>query len=112
MIRLTPQYVRMVAQTGRVLDLWHRPDNVHYSNGAQAFIGACIEALREALPWVRIEVRTDGAFFSDEMVSMLDGLKVNFIMAEAAKKVISLSSDPDARWTIFRSDDSTAINFI
>jgi hypothetical protein len=63
-----------LAQTGQVFDVWHRPGNVHDSNGAQVFIRACIEALREALPWVRIEVRTDGAFFSDEMVSMLDGL--------------------------------------
>ena len=35
-----------VAQTGQVLDVWHRPGNVHDSNGAKAFILACIREIQ------------------------------------------------------------------
>ena len=40
---------------------------MHDSNGAQAFILHCIERVREALPDIIIEVRMDGAFFSDDI---------------------------------------------
>ena len=36
-----------VAQTGQVLDFFHRSGNVHDSIGARVFILACIRALRE-----------------------------------------------------------------
>ncbi|MFC1681959.1 transposase [Pseudomonadota bacterium] len=39
-----------VAQTGQVLDVWHRPGNVHDSNGARAFILACIREIQAVLP--------------------------------------------------------------
>ncbi len=53
----------MIAQTGQVLDVYHRPGNVHDSNGAQGFVLECIERIRELLPYVTIEVRMDSAFF-------------------------------------------------
>ena len=61
-----------VAQTGQVLDVWHRPGNVHDSNGAKAFILACIQEIRAILPQCLIEARMDSAFFSDDIVGMLD----------------------------------------
>ena len=62
-----------VAQTGQVFDVLHRPGNVHDSNGAREFIVACIQRVREAIPWkVTIEVRMDSAFFSDEIVEDLE----------------------------------------
>ena len=67
-----------VAQTGQVLDVWHRPGNVHDSNGAQAFILACVREIRAILPHCIIEARMDSAFFSDEIVSMLDSQGVEF----------------------------------
>ena len=60
-----------IAQTGQVFDVLHRPGNVHDSNGAQAFILACIDAVRQVAPYAVIEVRMDSAFFSDEMVMVL-----------------------------------------
>jgi hypothetical protein len=102
-----------LAQTGQVFDVWHRPGNVHDSNGAQVFIRACIEALKEALPWVRIEVRTDGAFFSDEMVSMLDGLKVEFSVSVPFERFPELKGkieerqrwrEIDPTWSYFETD--------
>lgn len=67
-----------VAQTGQIFNLLHRPGNVHDSNGAQKFIQECISLVRQALPKVRIEVRMDSAFFSDEIVRMLDKARVEF----------------------------------
>ncbi len=102
-----------LAQTGQVFDVWHRPGNVHDSNGAQAFIRACIEVLREALPWVRIEVRTDGAFFSDEIVSMLDALKVEFSVSVPFERFPELKAKIeererwqkiDATWSCFETE--------
>ena len=48
-----------LAQTGQVLDVWHRPGNVHDSNGAQAFIEGCIHEVRAVLPGCVIEVRSE-----------------------------------------------------
>lgn len=67
-----------IAQTGQVLDFLHRSGNVHDSNGAKAFILACIQAVRQALPYAQLEVRMDSAFFSDEIVSALDDDGIEF----------------------------------
>lgn len=72
-----PQYC-VVAQTGQVLDVLHRPGNVHDSRGAREFIRACVRLIREALPFTRIEVRADSAFFSDELVTLLEDEGVEF----------------------------------
>ena len=39
-----------VAQTDQVLDVHHRPGNVHDSNGADAFIERCVRTVRGSLP--------------------------------------------------------------
>lgn len=71
-----------VAQTGQVVDFLHRAGNVHDSNGAREFILACIQRVREAMPWaVQIEVRMDSAFFSDEIVQALEDAEVEFTMS-------------------------------
>ncbi len=70
-----------IAQTGQVLDFLHRPGNVHDSKGARAFILACIQAVREVLPQARIEVRMDSAFFSDEIISTLQGWRIEFTVS-------------------------------
>ena len=57
-----------IAQTGQVLDVWHRPGNVHDSNGAKAFILTCIREIQAILPHCLIEARMDSAFFSDDIV--------------------------------------------
>ncbi|MGA2463815.1 MAG: hypothetical protein ABSH06_05605 [Thermodesulfobacteriota bacterium] len=53
-----------IAQTGQVFDVYHRPGNVHDSNGAKGFVLECLERIREVLPYVTIEVRMDGAFLA------------------------------------------------
>jgi hypothetical protein len=71
----------MLAQLGQVLDVLHRPGNVHDSNGAREFILACIDAVRAVLPGIQIEVRMDSAFFSDELVLALDARRVEFTIS-------------------------------
>ena len=70
-----------IAQTGQVFDVWHRPGNVHDSNGAKAFILACVREIRAILPRCIIEARMDSAFFSDDIVSMLDTEGVQFTIS-------------------------------
>src|SRR6266851_4284399 len=70
-----------LAQTGQVFDVWHRPGNVHDSNGARQFIETCIEAIRRVLPQTILEVRMDSAFFSDEILSALTALQVRFTVS-------------------------------
>jgi len=70
-----------IAQTGQVLDFLHRSGNVHDSHGAREFILACIQAVREALPGVVIEVRMDSAFFSDEIVMAFDKAGIEFTVS-------------------------------
>ena len=70
-----------IAQTGQVFDVLPRSGNVHDSRGAVAFVRQCLERVRQALPGVIIEIRMDSAFFSDEMVSSLEALEVEFTIS-------------------------------
>jgi hypothetical protein len=45
-----------IAQPAQVLDLLHRSGNVQDPNGAQAFICACIEPVRAALPGIQFTI--------------------------------------------------------
>ena len=67
-----------VAQTGQVLDMHHRPGNVHDSNGSVAFARACFRSVRKRLPHVRLESRVDSAFFDQAMLDMMEEERVEF----------------------------------
>jgi len=68
-----------VAQTGQVFDFHHRAGNVHDSNGANTFILDCIKQIRSGTASnMIIESRMDSAFFSDQVVTMLDTNNVEF----------------------------------
>lgn len=79
-----------VAQTGQVFDVLHRPGNVHDSRGAREFMVHCIDRLRAALPGVIIEVRADGAFFSDAIVTQLRELGVEFTLSVPFSRFVEL----------------------
>jgi hypothetical protein len=67
----------------------HRPErpslrspcsgNVHDS--AAAFIVDCIQRMCQAVPVINSEARLDSAFFSAEIVDMLDGAGVHFTLS-------------------------------
>lgn len=90
-----------IAQTGQVFDVLHRSGNVHDSNGAQAFIQQCIEAIRKELPKVKIELRMDGAFFSRDIVDMLDKMNVEYTISVPFSRLSALKEwvEQRQRWT-------------
>ncbi len=86
-----------VAQTGQVLDVLHRSGNVHDSNGAQAFITDCIAQVRSVLPKTVLEVRMDGAFFSDAVVDMLETKNVEYTISVPFERFVELKTIIAAR---------------
>lgn len=91
-----------IAQTGQVLDFLHRSGNVHDSNGACEFLLECVNAVRAALPGVKIEVRMDGAFFSDKMVTRLQEAGVEFTISVPFHRFAELKSKLESRKTWHR----------
>jgi len=99
-----------VAQNAQVLDILHRPGNVHDSNGAPAFMENCIGAVRAHLPHAVIESRMDSAFFSDTTVSLLDGAAVEFTISVPFERFAELKEVIESRkrwnrlspeWSVF-----------
>ena len=79
-----------IAQTAQVFDFLHRSGNVHDSLGAQEFILACVQAVREALPGIIIEVRMDSAFFSDATVTALQQDDIEFTISVPFERFVEL----------------------
>jgi hypothetical protein len=67
-----------VAQTDQIFDMHHRSGNVHDSNGALEFIDDCLSKVKEALNRVHLEVRVDSAFFSDDILWLLELYRAEF----------------------------------
>lgn len=67
-----------IAQTGQFFDMLHRPGNVHDSNGAADFMGACFWHLGQRLPGVQLESRLDSAFFNELIFLTLEEHDVEF----------------------------------
>jgi hypothetical protein len=95
-----------IAQTGQVFDVYHRPGNVHDSNGAKAFVLECLDRIREVLPYVTIEVRMDSAFFSDDMVGMLNGMEVEFTLSVPFERFVELKRLIEQRQRWRRQDET------
>ncbi len=70
-----------VAQTDQVLDVHHRPGNVHDSNGADTFIKQCVHSVRAAEPRIKIEARIDSAFFNETIAQELQEEEVEFTIS-------------------------------
>lgn len=101
-----------VAQTGQVFDVYHRPGNVHDSNGAREFILECIGIIKKALPWAKMEVRMDSAFFSDEIVKALNKKSIEYSISAPFERFSELKKmingrlrwrKIDERWSYFES---------
>ena len=97
-----------VAQTGQVLDMLHRSGNVHDSNGAKAFISACISQVRAVLPRTLIEVRMDAAFFSATIVTMLEENGVDYTVSVPFERLVELKQVTEARSRWYRLSEPCA----
>jgi hypothetical protein len=93
-----------VSQTGQVLDFLHRSGNVHDSRGSREFMIACISAIREVFPSAVIEVRADSAFFSDEIVTVLHGYRVEFTLSVPFERFTELKGLIESRQRWHRFD--------
>jgi hypothetical protein len=95
-----------LAQTGQVFDFHHRPGNVHDSNGAKEFILSCISIIRKELPQATIEARLDSAFFSDEIVELMDQEGVSFSISVPFERFAELKTMIEAHQKWKTLDDT------
>jgi hypothetical protein len=97
-----------VAQLGQVFDFLHRPGNVHDSRGSLDFVRDCIQLIQQEMPGVIIEVRMDGAFFSDNMVRLLEFLRVEFTISVPFQRLVQLKGMVEKRkvWRRFNREIS------
>ena len=86
-----------VAQTGQILADLHRSGNVHDSNGAADFIMHCVLEVQAAMPWAAVEVRMDSAFFSDEIITELEGLRVDYTVSVPFERLTELKAMIEGR---------------
>jgi len=102
-----------IAQTGQIFGMHPRSGNVHDANGSQDFIVECVAAVIERLPRARIESRFDSAHFSEETVSLLDNLGVEFSISVPFLRFPELKQVVDSRkrwrkidptWSYFEYD--------
>ena len=94
-----------VAQTAQVLAVHHRSGNVHDSNGAHSFIQTCVENVQKACPQAKIELRMDGAFFSEQIIQSLDALGVQYSISvpfERYPTTIKCHIEKRKRWRRLR----------
>jgi len=101
-----------VAQTAQFFDLYHRPGNVHDSNGADQFIMQCFKNAKEQLQNTVFESRLDSAFFSQKILPILDRSHVKFSASvpferfpELKKKVLNRKRwrTIDREWSYFET---------
>jgi len=70
-----------VAQTSQILDVLHRPGNVHDSNGAKEFMKTQIAHVRGTVPRAILESRLDSAFFGKPLLDELTEERVQFTVS-------------------------------
>jgi hypothetical protein len=86
-----------VAQTGQFFDVYHRPGNVHDSNGADGFMMRCFERAKEQLKGTTFESRIDSAFFSDKILSILDDKHIKFTASVPFERFSALKGKIEQR---------------
>jgi len=100
-----------IAQTGQVLDVLHRPGNVHDSNGAVDFMSETVGAIRQRLRHSRVEARFDSAFFNKEVLEMLDAEGVEFTGSVPFRRFPELKQviETNTEWKRINDDWSSAM---
>jgi len=102
-----------VAQTGQFFDLYHRPGNVHDSNGADQFMMDCFETARKELPNTVFESRIDSAFFSEKILTIIGSYRVRFTASVPFERFSELKSmientkcwrEIDKEWVYFETN--------
>jgi len=101
-----------IAQTGQFFDMYHRPGNVHDSNGAADFMLQCFEKAKSQILGTIIESRMDSAFFNQNIISLMAENHVKFTssvpfarFAELKKMIEECNSwhEIDNKWSYFET---------
>ena len=89
-----------VAQTGQVVDVLHRPGNVHDSNGAEELITDVLTTARTRSRDSRLEARLDAAHFSQKTCLRLASLRVEFTVSVPFERFSQLKRviEERSRW--------------
>jgi len=95
----------VMAQTGQAYDVLHRSGNCHDSRGALEFILECHESLRSAGFAGTLEVRLDGAHYSDATCSSLDEAGIEFSVSVPFERIPELKAIVEHRRHWCRIDD-------
>ena len=102
-----------VAQTDQFFDVYHRPGNVHDSNGATDFMFNCFEKAKDQLKGTKFESRMDSAFFNQAILSVMDKKHVKFTASVPFERFTQLKamveqrkrwSKIDDRWSYFETE--------
>lgn len=101
-----------VAQTDQFFDVYHRPGNVHDSNGAAQFMLNCFDKAKQQLAGTIFESRMDSAFFNQDIISMMDRKHVKFTASVPFERFVQLKdmieqrkrwSKIDEQWSFFET---------
>lgn len=95
-----------IAQTGQVLDLLHRPGNIHDTDGAMGFIQQTFLTLQSLLPKTKFEARFDSAHFNQSTCFWLDENNIEFSISVAFKTLTELKNFIEKRRRWNRIDDA------
>jgi DDE family transposase len=95
-----------VAQTGQVLNLLHRPGNIHDTQGAMDFIRQTFTNLASVLPDTKFEARFDAAHFNQSTCFWLDANKIEFSITVAFRTLSELKTFVENQSVWHRIDDS------
>lgn len=102
-----------VAQTGQFFDLYHRPGNVHDSNGAAEFMLKCFSSAKSVLTNTIFESRVDSAFFNQDVFSSFDQNHVKFSASVPFERFLQLKAmieqrkrwhKIDTQWSYFETE--------
>ncbi len=101
-----------VAQTDQFFDVYHRPGNVHDSNGAADFMLNCFVKAKQELKGTIFESRMDSAFFSKDILSIMARNHVKFSASVPFERFLQLKnmveqrkrwSKIDEQWSCFET---------
>jgi len=95
-----------VAQTSQILDFYHRPGNVHDSNGAVEYASQIVEEIRKSLPKTIIESRTDSAFFNEDQLDEWNDCGVEFTASVPFERFSELKQKIESRKRWNKIDDT------
>jgi hypothetical protein len=102
-----------VAQTGQFFDIYHRPGNVHDSNGAAQFMLKCFSSAKAVLKDTIFESRVDSAFFNQEVFTYFDQNYVKFSASVPFERFLQLKAmieqrkrwhKIDPQWSYFETE--------